>query len=90
MGMLSQLQNSRSGGTGTYQSGGTSSYPVTGFPATAYRGNNRRAGGGKQGQPSSMSGLSNVAQYSQQHVLITLGVLIGLGYLVWHLDNRKK
>ncbi len=85
--MLSQLQSNRQNG---YQSGGTSSYPVTGFPASAYLGNNRRAGGGKQGQPSSMSGIANVAQYSQQHVLITLGVLIGIGYLFWHWDNRKK
>lgn len=86
MGMMSQLRSRQDG----YQSGGTSSYPVTGFPASAYLGNNRRAGGGKQGQPSSMSGIANVAQYSQQHVLITLGALAFGGYLLWHLDNRKK
>lgn len=90
MGMMSQLQAKRNGSTGTYQSGGTSSFPVTGFPASAYLGNNRRAGSGKQGQPSSMSGIANVAQYNPQHVLLTVAVLIAIGYFFWHLDNRKR
>jgi hypothetical protein len=87
MGMLSQLSQKKSVQNG-YQSGGTSSYPVTGFPLSAYRGNNRSTGAGNQGKASSMSGLANVAQYSQQHVIITLGLLILVGYGLWHLDNK--
>lgn len=86
MGMRSQAANRQNG----YQSGGTSSFPMTGFPASAYRGNNRAAGGGNQGQPSTFSGITNVQQYASEHLWITVGVLIGLGYLFWHLDNRKR
>ena len=72
-----------------YQSGGTSSFPVTGFPASAYTGNNRRyVGGGKSSQPSSIAGLSNVPAYNPQHLLITVGVLVVVGYGLWHLDNK--
>lgn len=72
-----------------YQSGGTSSYPVTGFPASAYTGNNRRyVGGGKTSQPTSIAGLSNVPSYNPQHLLITVAVLVIVGYAAWHLDNK--
>lgn len=86
MGMLSQRNNRQNG----YQSGGTSSFPTTGFPASAYRGNNRMAGAGSQGQPSTFSGLTNVQQYDTKHLVIVIGLLIGVGYLAWHLDNRKR
>lgn len=88
MGMMSQLaaRNNQDG----YRSGGATSYPVTGFPVSAYRGNNRRVGGGQQGQPSTLSGLANVQQYSQQHLLIVLAVLAIGGYLLFHLENRKR
>ena len=74
---------------GTYATG-TSSFPVTGFPASAYLGNNRRVGGGSnQSQPSPMAGgLGSALQYNPQHSLIILIVLIALGYFLWHLDNR--
>lgn len=94
MGMLSSrgLPSTMGKGSPTqngYQSGGTSSYPVTGFPASAYTGNNRRyVGGGKTSQPTSIAGLSNVPQYNPQHLLITVGVLIVVGYGLWHLDNK--
>jgi hypothetical protein len=62
---------------------------VTGFPASAYLGNNRRSvGGGKTSQPTSIAGLSNVPQYNPQHLLITVAVLIAAGYFFWHLDNK--
>lgn len=89
MGMMSQLASRKNNQDG-YVSGGASSYPTTGFPASAYRGNNRRVGGGSQGQPGTMSGLANVVQYNQQHVIIVVAVLVALGYFFWHLDNRKK
>lgn len=94
MGMLSSRGIPSSMGKGSqtqngYQSGGTSSFPVTGFPASAYTGNNRRyVGGGKSSQPSSIAGLSNVPSYNPQHLLITVAVLIAVGYLAWHLDNK--
>ena len=49
--------NNRSAGNaaGAY-SIGTASYPVTGFPTSAYRGSNKWAGGGVQSQPSAMAG----------------------------------
>lgn len=90
MGMRSQLLAKGNNQDG-YKSGGTSSFPVTGFPASAYLGNNRRAGGGKQGQPSpAAGGLGSAGQYDPKHVLITLAVLIAVGYFLWHLDNRKR
>ncbi len=74
---------------GSYQSGGASSFPTTGFPASAYLGNSRRVGGGSQGQPSPMlGGLGSVTQYNPQHALITIIVLIVIGYFFWHLDNK--
>ena len=88
MGMLSQLAR-RSSSQDGYQSGGTSNYPVTGFPQSAYLGNNRRAvGGGKSSQPSSIGGLSNVPAYNPKHLLLTVAVLIVVGYWLWHLDNK--
>jgi len=86
MGMRNQL-NAKTGGT--YQSGGTASYPVTGFPASAYLGNNRRVGGGSQSQPSPMlGGLGQALQYDPRHSLIIIGLLIIGGYLLWHMDNK--
>src|SRR6266567_2250694 len=82
----------RSAGAGNagYASGGTSSFPVTGFPASAYLGNNRRVAGGYQSSPSAISSaLGNVTQFSSQHVIIVLAVIAVLGYSLWHLDNRR-
>ncbi len=83
MGMLTK----RTGGG--YSSGGTSSYPVTGFPASAYLGNNRRVGTGNQGQPSPMAGgIGTALQFNPTHSLITLIVIVVIGYLLWHMDNK--
>lgn len=96
MGMLSHgnvIANSTRRGAGLnqdgYRSGGTSSFPVTGFPKSAYLGNNRRmVGGGKTSQPTSIGGLSNVPAYDPKHLLITVAVLVVVGYALWHLDNK--
>lgn len=75
--------------TGGYQSGGTSSFPTTGFPASAYLGNNRRVGGGSQGQPSPMAGgIGQAMQFNPTHSLIVLIVIIFIGYTLWHMDNK--
>jgi hypothetical protein len=82
----------RSAGAGNagYSSGGTSSYPVTGFPASAYLGNNRRVAGGYQSSPSAISSaLGNVTQFSSQHIIIVLAVIAVVGYTLWHLDNKR-
>ncbi len=85
----SSVRSAGSGNAG-YSSGGTSSFPVTGFPASAYLGNNRRVAGGYQASPSAISSaLGNVTQFSSQHVIIVLGVIAVLGYSLWHLDNRR-
>jgi hypothetical protein len=74
---------------GAYQSGGTSSFPTTGFPASAYLGNNRRVGGGQQSQPSPMAGgIGQALQYNPTHSLIIIVALMFLGYTLWHLDNK--
>lgn len=75
---------------GTYQSGGTSSFPTTGFPQTAYLGNNRRyTAGGPQGQPSPMSGgLGQVLQYDPRHAWLIIAVLVAIGVYLWYLDNK--
>lgn len=86
MGMLSQRANRQNG----YQSGGTASFPVTGFPASAYRGNNRIAGGSQASRGSTFQGITNVQQYDTKHLVIAIAVLIALGYFFWHLDNRKR
>lgn len=88
MGMRTQWAAKKTGGT--YASGATSSFPVTGFPATAYLGNNRRVGSGsRQGQPSPMlGGLGQATNYNPQHSLIVIGVLIVIGYFFWHMDNK--
>jgi hypothetical protein len=73
-----------------YASGGTSSYPVTGFPASAYLGNNRRVAGGYQSSPSAISSaLGNIQQFSSTHIIIVLAVLAIGGYTLWHLDNKR-
>ena len=87
MGMRTQM-SSRTGGS--YVSGATSSYPVTGFPGSAYLGNNRRVGGSQQSQPSPMAGgIGQSTAYNPQHALLTIVVLIVGGVLLWHLDNRR-
>jgi hypothetical protein len=81
------MRNNRA--TGGYQSGGTSSFPVTGFPSSAYLGNNRRVGGGSQSQPSPMAGgIGQAMQFNPTHSLIVLIVLIVIGYTLWHMDNK--
>ena len=74
-----------------YASGGTSSFPVTGFPASAYLGNNRRVGGGQYGAgPSAVSSaLGNIQQLDNKHVIIILVIVFLVGYGLWHLDNRR-
>lgn len=103
MGMRSGLYGSTTGtvrtssrvtsagaGNAGYASGGTSSYPVTGFPASAYLGNNRRVAGGYQASPSAISSaLGNVVQFSSQHMIIVLVLIFVLGYSLWHMDNRR-
>ena len=81
----------RSGGAGgSYVSGGTSSFPTTGFPASAYLGNNRRyTSGGVQSQPSPMAGgIGQALQFNPQHQLLFLGIILVVGYWLWHLDNK--
>ena len=75
---------------GSYASGGTSSFPVTGFPKTAYLGNNRRyVGGGPQGQPSPMAGgIGQALNYDPRQSLIVIVVLVAGWVLLWHLDNK--
>jgi hypothetical protein len=84
MGMRTQLAAKQLEGTQ-----GTSSYPVTGMPATAYLGNNRRVGGGNQSRPSAIAGgLGSVSNFNQNHLLITLGGIVLIGFIAWHLDNK--
>lgn len=74
---------------GSYVSGGTASFPTTGFPASAYIGNNRRVGGGQQSQPSPMAGgLASVLTYNPTHSLMIIVALVLVGYTLWHIDNR--
>ena len=87
MGMFSN--RSRGSNQDGYQSGGTSSFPTTGFPQSAYQGNNRRyVGGGKTSQPTSIAGLSNVPLYDPKHLLIVVVGLVIAGAVLWHLDNK--
>jgi hypothetical protein len=84
--------STRSAGSGNagYASGGTSSFPVTGFPASAYLGNNRRVAGGYQASPSAIgSALSNIQQLDNKHVIIVLTVLFVVGYGLWHMENKR-
>src|SRR5258708_33440866 len=78
MGMRSYWAGAKGRTGGSYQSGGTSSFPVTGFPSTAYLGNNRRyMGGGPQSQPSPMARrLVERARYDPRHSLILIVALI--------------
>jgi hypothetical protein len=90
MGMLGQLAAKKAGrGYDSASSTGTASFPVTGFPKSAYLGNNRAAGGGSQGRANPVGAqLGSTANYSSTHLLVTLAVLIAVGYLLWHLDNK--
>ena len=82
--------SSAGAGNASYSSGGTSSFPVTGFPASAYLGNNRRVAGGYQASPSAVSSaLGNIQQLDSKHVIIVLAVLSVGGYALWHLDNKR-
>lgn len=73
-----------------YASGGTSSFPVTGFPASAYLGNNRRVAGGYQASPSAVSSaLGNITQLSSTQLIIAAGIIIVIGAGLWHLDNAR-
>lgn len=85
MGMLSNR-----GGQGAGYATGTSSFPVTGFPSSAYTGNNSRySSGGPQGQPSPMAGaIGSTLQLDNRQVIIIMAVLIIVGYGAWHLDNK--
>ena len=75
---------------GGYASGGTSSFPTTGFPSSAYLGNNRRVQGGYQASPSAVSSaLGNIQQLDNLHVVLVLGGLVAIGYILWHLDNKR-
>ena len=80
----------RSSTGGSYKSGGTASFPITGFPASAYLGNNRRyTSGGIQSQPSPMSGgIGNAISFDPRHQLVFLAILVAGGYWVWHMDNK--
>lgn len=92
MGVLTGGNQVRSAGTaqGAY-SLGTSSFPVTGFPLSAYRGANMGAGGGVQGQPSPLAGAfsNNAVQLDPKHLVLVVAVIIVVGYTAWHLDNRR-
>jgi len=82
--------NSAGAGNACYASGGTSSFPVTGFPASAYLGNNRRVAGGYQASPSAVSSaLGNITQLDNKHVIIVAAVIIFVGAGLWHLDNAR-
>ncbi len=86
MGMLSQMNAKRQGPP---QTGHTASYPVTAFPATAYLGNNRRVGGGNQSRPSPIGGaIGNATNFNPQHVVLTLGAIVLVGFIAWHIDNK--
>lgn len=88
MGMLAQ-RAARLGGYDTASSTGTASFPVTGFPMSAYLGNNRASGGGSQGRANPVGAqLGSAANYDSNHLLIALAVVMGVGYLLWHLDNK--
>ena len=86
MGMMSQLAGKKAAVQGETK---TANYPVTGFPATAYLGNNRRIGGGNQSRPSAIGGaLGSASNFNPQHVVLTLGIIVFIGFLAWHLDNK--
>ena len=79
--------NNRSAGAaqGAY-SIGTASFPVTGFPTSAYRGNNKWIGGGVQSQPSTLAGAfsNNAVAVDPKHEAIVIGALILVGVFVWY------
>ena len=81
---------SRAATGGSYASGGTSSYPVTGFPRGAYLGNNRRyVGGGPQSQPSPMAGgIGQALNFDPRHALIIMVLIGAIGVYLWYLDNK--
>lgn len=93
MGLLTSMNRYQSaGGAQAAYSVGTASYPVTGFPISAYRGNNSLGvPGGVQGQPSTLAGAfsNNAVQLDNLHVIIFLAALIAVGYFFWHLDNGR-
>lgn len=92
MGVLTGSPRVMSAGTaqGAY-SIGTSSYPVTGFPLSAYRGANLSGGGGVQGQPSTIAGAfsNNAVQLDNKTLVIVVAIVVVVGYTAWHLDNKR-
>ena len=83
------VSSARAGNAG-YASGGTSSFPVTGFPSSAYLGNNRRVAGSYQASPSAVSSaLGNIQQLNNTHVILVLGAIALVGYGLWHMDNKR-
>lgn len=86
MGMLGQLQAKQQGPQNHAK---TAAFPVTAFPATAYLGNNRRVGGGSQSRPSPIGqALGSASNFNPQHVALTLGAIVAVGFIAWHLDNK--
>lgn len=88
-GMFGVANRSAGAAQGAY-SIGTASYPVTGFPTSAYRGSNKWAGGGTQSQPSSLAGAfsNNAVQLDNKHVAIIAGLLVLVGFgLFYHAEK---
>ena len=86
---------SRNMGAGAAQGAysiGTAAYPVTGFPTSAYRGNNKWAGGGVQSQPSPLASAfqNNATQLDPIHFALVLGVIVVLGYAFHHMDEKRS
>ncbi len=84
------VNNKSAGSAGGAYSIGTASYPVTGFPTSAYRGSNKWAGGGVQSQPSTLAGAfsNNAIALDPKHILIAAAVIIVVGYGVFHIVER--
>jgi hypothetical protein len=89
--MFGRLNSSAGAAQGAY-SIGTAAYPVTGFPTSAYRGNNKWAGGGVQSQPSPLASAfqNNATQLDSIHFAIVLGVIVVLGYAFHHMDEKRS
>lgn len=90
MGMMSQLAARSGNNQDGYVSGATAAYPTTGIPASSYLGNNRRSVGG--GNATRVGGVTQFNQntnlYNPQHMLIVAVVLVVLGVVFWHFDNK--
>lgn len=84
------VNNRSAGAAGGAYSIGTASYPVTGFPTSAYRGSNKWAGGGVQSQPSSLAGAfsNNAVALDPKHEAIIIGLLILVGVGAWYYAEK--